>query len=97
MQSPPCSSSYNACRIHNRQVEETWEEKAPMFHSFVRLKAETISSYATYSKGKKKKISFPKCASLLLICFHFLYYIYHICNFHQGKTNHSLTTFFQKC
>lgn len=46
---------------------------------------------------KKKKISFPKCASLLLIRFHFLYYIYHICNFHQGKTNHSLTTFFQKC
>lgn len=46
---------------------------------------------------RKKIFFFTKRASLLLIRFHFLYYIYHICNFHQGKTNHSLTTFFQKC
>lgn len=92
MNAKPSLQLLRWCTQNSHPIERSWEEKAPKFHSF---KAEAIHSYATYPKGKK--IFFPKRASLLLIRFHFLYYIYHICNFHQGKTNHSLTTFFQKC
>ena len=96
MQTPPCSCSYHVKQNSFQIDERNLEEKRRMFHSSFHLEGEAIRSHATYSKGKRD-IFFPKCASLFLICLHFLYCIYHICNFHQGKTNHSLTTFFQKC
>lgn len=106
MQTPPCSCSYhakqNSIQTDKRNLEgekKIKKIKRWMFHSSFHLEGAAIRSHAIYSKGKKIYIYFffSKCASLFLICLHFLYCIYRICNFHQGKTNHSLTTFFQKC
>lgn len=88
----PAAAPTKQSKIQARQIIEIWERW--MFHSSFHLEGEAIRGRATYSKGE---FFFPKCASLFLICLHFLYCIYHICNFHQGKTNHSLTAFFQKC
>lgn len=95
MQSPTRSCSCYVNRMQARQIEWIWRKRHKRSTALFTSKVEAIHSYATYSKGKS--FFFPKCASLLLICLHFLYCIYRICNFHQGKTNHSLTTFFQKC
>lgn len=95
MQTPPCSCSYHVKQNSIQTDKRNLEEKRRMFHSSFHLEGEAIRSHATSSKGRR--FFFSKCASLLLIRLHFLYCLYRICNFHQGKTNHSLTTFFQKC
>lgn len=83
-------------KIQSKQINRIWEKRDKCFTALFTWRLKPSTDMPPSPKGGKQ-LFFSECASLFLICLHFLYCIYTICTFHPGKPNPSLTTFFQKC